>query len=308
MAKMSVSQADTPPPTDTFGEAVRAVILPTYRDTATAGAQLNSALSFSLRHWLVLSLSAAIGAAALYGGSYFIPRTYRSEVLAVPTQSASGTQGMSSLLSRYAGIASAVGLDLTSDDTQTQEAIALLQSRALIDRFLIDKALLPRLFPSSPKKTIQDGYRLFTKKILLVAQDKASHLITVRVDWKDRFEASEWANELISRLNSTMRAEEISRTNANLEHLEKEYQASDNIALRETISSVMTAQINRRMLATTQPDYTLRVIDPAVPADANKSESPKRILFLLLGVILGAAVGTIIAIRSEERRDRASTN
>src|SRR5207302_262251 len=78
------------------------------------------------------------------------------------------------------------GIDLGEKEKATAETMAILKSRAFLEHFIADRNLLPTLFQhrwdgarsrwkntdSKPPPTLQDGYELFSKKILLVTQDQ----------------------------------------------------------------------------------------------------------------------------------------
>jgi uncharacterized protein involved in exopolysaccharide biosynthesis len=59
------------------------------------------------------------------------------------------------------------------------------------------------------------------------------------------------------------------------------------------------ANLNRIMLATVQPDYALRVIDPAVAP--LKPIRPRWFLLSALGVVLGGSIGVAIALWQRRR-------
>jgi uncharacterized protein involved in exopolysaccharide biosynthesis len=150
-----------------------------------------------------------------------------------------------------------------------------------------------------PKRTLQDGYRKFTRRIMLVKHDKVSSLVTIRIDWKDRELAAQWANALAARLNSVMRTTAIQETERSLEYLRAELAKADYVSLKDSISSLMETQVNKRMLALTQPDYAFRVIDPAKPSDANKKIFPKRVVFGVVGAALGTLLGILLSLRRQ---------
>ena len=293
-------------------EPISAVLIQTYRGDDERTVDFAALARFLFTRWFSLGIFAFVGAALLVGCSYLFPRVYRAEVLMAPVSSEPNSAGLSSLLNRYGSLASAVGIDVSDTDGSTGKALALLQSRQFIERFIVDKSLQRILFPKdyvdkegvasdAKRHTLQDAYNLFTRKVMLVRQDKLTKLITIRVDWHDRYLAARWANELVDRVNASTRADAIKRADESLKYLRAEFQQSDYVALRQSISSVIEAQVNRRMLANTRPDYAFEVIDPAQPPDANKSVSPKRIVFLMVGTLLGLAVGTVVALRKADR-------
>jgi len=292
-------------------EIVRAVILPSVAEINAARIDPMLIARFVMRYWLFLGIAAVLGGAGAMALSYLFTPVYRAEVLVAPVTSDEDSFGFGSLLSRYGGLASAVGLDLGQSSDSTTQALALLRSRQFIEQFIVEKSLMPVLFPerfkddaqNERRPTLQDGYNRFVRKIMLVKQDKTSNLVTLRIDWHDPVVAAAWANELIDRLNAATRADAIRESDRSLEYLRSEFQKADYVTLRESISSVMEAQVNKRMLAQTRPDYSFRIIDPAKPPDPDKYASPRRVLFAGVGFILGALVGTCLCLVYSRRRE-----
>lgn len=169
-----------------------------------------------------------------------------------------------------------------------------MRSRTFIEQFISERKLLPVLFPDQPSKSAQDAYQLFVRDMFTVQQDKSTHLVTVAIEWTDREQAADWVNDLVSRINDVMRQRAIQISDANLHYLREEWNRSQFTSLRDTASSLMEAQLNSRMMAATQPDYAFRVIDLASPPDANKSVRPKRIVFALLGAMIGGLVSFVL--------------
>jgi uncharacterized protein involved in exopolysaccharide biosynthesis len=260
-------------------------------------------------HWIAIAVSAIVGGCATVAISYAFPRIYRAEVLLTPTDKGGGERGLEALISKYGALASAAGIDLPNRAGSTAAALARLQSRGFLEAFIQEEGLMDVLYPGEwdpaavqagrgdSKRTLQDGYHRFARSIMLVKQDKAAELVTIRVDWKDRKLAAKWANLLVKRLNAVTRAEAIQETERSLEYLRAELERAEYVRLKDSISSLIEAQINKRMMAVTQPDYSFRVIDPARPSDANKKIAPKRIVFLAVGVLLGAVIGILIGLR-----------
>jgi uncharacterized protein involved in exopolysaccharide biosynthesis len=271
-------------------------------------------LHFVGRFWILLGVFGMIGGAAGYGISFAFPKQYRTQVLLAPTtansESSGGIQG---LVSKYSALASAVGIGLPAQQGLVSIAIARLQSRGFIEGFIADQKIMEVLYPKDfsssvaagqAKHTLQDGYQKFFGSIMLVERDKSSDLVTIRIDWTDRELGAEWANALVSRLNAVMRADAMDETDRNLKYLAVELQKAEYVTLRDAIASVMESQINKRMLAITQPEYAFRILDPAKPSDAKRKQFPKRWIFVLVGGVLAGLLGIVLCLRREAKQNR----
>jgi uncharacterized protein involved in exopolysaccharide biosynthesis len=286
---------------------IRAVIVSTQGDS---GSLIDPRLVwlFLLGHWLLLALATILGGIAVFAASYALPRVYRAETLLAPV--AEEGNSLRSLAGTYGALASAIGIDLGGSSSDTSQVVAQLQSRQFIEQFITDESLLPVLYPkvkfeasaaSEKKPTLQDAYYRFMREILLVREDKSTKLVTVRVDWRNPEVAADWANKLVARINAVTRADAILQTERSLAYLREALDKADYVSARSAISSVIEAQINKRMLAQTRPDYSFRVIDPAKPSDANKYASPRRLVLAALGMMLGLMAGLWFSFLKESR-------
>jgi uncharacterized protein involved in exopolysaccharide biosynthesis len=235
---------------------------------------------------------------------------YRSSVVLIPAnldQNGLGG-GLGSALGQLGGLASLAGINLTGEGLATEEALAVLESRQFTSSFIQDLQLMPVLFakkwdaksgswragvqPPTPGK----AYKYFDKKVRSIERDKKTQLVTLSIDWRDREQAEQWANQLVERLNAEMRARAITRTNASVGYLEKELQATTTIATREAINRLIEAQIKQRMLANVTHEYAFRVVDHAVAADRDDPIRPKKLVLLLAGPFVGGVLGVTAAL------------
>jgi uncharacterized protein involved in exopolysaccharide biosynthesis len=270
-------------------------------------------LHFVGKFWILLGVFGLIGGAVGYGISFAFPKQYRTQILLAPTTgNAESSGGIQGLVSKYSALASAVGIGLPAQQGLVSVAIARLQSRGFIEGFIADQKIMEVLYPKDfsssvtagqAKHTLQDGYQKFFGSVMLVERDKSSDLVTIRIDWTDRELGAEWANALVSRLNAVMRADAMDETDRNLKYLAVELQKAEYVTLRDAIASVMESQINKRMLAITQPEYAFRVLDPAKPSDAKRKQFPKRWIFLIVGGLLAGLLGIVLCLRREAKRN-----
>ncbi len=116
--------------------------------------------------------------------------------------------------------------------------------------------------------------------------------MTLRIDWPNRHEAAEWANEIVLRVNQEMRERAIKKADASMGYLEKELEATSTVATRDAISRLMESQVKQRMLANVTQEYAFRIVDRAMPADEDDPVRPPK-LAMILG---GPFVGLVLAI------------
>jgi uncharacterized protein involved in exopolysaccharide biosynthesis len=260
---------------------------------------------WSRRLWIVASV--VFFTAAFASVAFLMTPIYRAATVFV--SASVGSSGMSRLLGGASvsleNLAPLAGINLSSGATETEESLAVLKSRHFTEAFIEDRHLMPELFPGKwdvqnrkwktdvVPPTPAKAYKYFNNTIRSVFQDKKTGLITLQIDWRDRTEAAEWANDLLKRLNAEMRSRAIGSASASVRYLENELNTTTVVGTREAISRLMEAQINKRMLANVTEEYAFRVVDSAMAPDKNDVFKPKKLLLLVAGVALGALVGVV---------------
>ena len=234
---------------------------------------------------------------------------YRSSTVLAPVSADRSRGGLSSALGQLGGLASLTGINIDTRDSRVEEALAVLQSREFIQKFISDHKLLPILFPKNwdPRSerwavseakapTPWKGYKYFAAKILNIERDKKSGFITMSIDWKDRDKAAAWANEIVERANTEMRVRALDEAVAATGYLEQEREHTQLVETRAAINHLIESEISKKMLATVTKEYAFRVVDQALPADVADILKPKKLLSVILGVVSGMILGSIVAL------------
>lgn len=234
---------------------------------------------------------------------------YHAEILVAPAEEGKGSGGLAALAGQFGGLADMAGVNLGGSGGGKETAIAYLKSRVFIESYIKEKNLLPVLYAriwdaSTSKWNVQDqkniptswdAYQLFSK-ILSVTADKKTGLITLSVEWKDREQAVEWANDLIKRSNADLRQRAIADADVSLGYLEKELQKTSVVEVQQAIFKIMETQIKTRMMANVQEQFAFKVIDPAALMNENAYVKPNRPLLMALGLLSGLILGILMAL------------
>lgn len=273
---------------------------------------------WAMRLWVIASVVVCFGGFA--AAAFLKTPVYRATaVLASASADRNGMGGgLGSALGQLGGLAAMAGVNIGGSGADTEEALAVLRSREFTERFINSRNLLPELYPdkwdgatrdwkvAAPQRpTPAKGYQVFDKKIRSVIQDKKTGLISLQIDWTNRAEAADWANDLVQRLNSEMRVRAMKKSDASVEYLEKELATTSVVATREAINRLIEAEIKQRMFANVNQEYAFRIVDKALAADADDPVSPKRMMMMIEGLLLGVAVGVGGALLS---RGTSKTN
>ncbi len=265
--------------------------------------------------WKPIVIFTVLGAVTGVTTALLMTPVYRAQVVVVPREdSAAGALGRS-IMGQFGGLAALTGGLLPAGSNET-EILATLRSRALTERYIEERNLLPVLFEeqwdsdrgawleSDARRvpTLRDGFRMFDRRVRTVAEDRKAGLVTVAVDWKDPAVAADWANGLVALANQTLRQRAIQEATDTLAYLDRELGRTEKVELRTSMFQLVEAQQKTLMLANTRPDYALRVIDPAVPPGPRDRLRPKRALISIAATMLGGLVGCAVAILLAPRR------
>lgn len=305
--------AEPPAPLPPF----QAYLVPVTADDARAGGQftLRDLIGALVSGWKPIVLLTVLGAVIGVITALVMTPIYRAEAVVVPREdSASGLLGRS-IMGQLGGLAGLAGGMLPSSANEA-EIIATLRSRALTERFITDRNLLPVLFEkkwdakqgawlvTDPRRipTLRDGFREFDRHIRTIAEDRKTGLVTVAVDWKDPEVAAEWANGLVALANDTLRKRAVEESTATLTYLDRELGQTDKVELRSSLFQLVETQQKALMLANTRPEYALKVIDPAVTPSERDRLRPKRALISIAATMLGGLAGCLVAVLLALRR------
>jgi uncharacterized protein involved in exopolysaccharide biosynthesis len=267
-------------------------------------------LKWQVAATIALSTGAAIAVALL------LPPTFRAEAVLSPTNhEAAGAGGVAELVSRYSDVASLAGVSLSSGSTDNYEAVATLNSRALLHAFITENNLLPVLFPDQwdaagavwktppdDAPTVWHGIREFQSRIMTVSTDRRTGLVTLTIDWRDAQVAADWASQLIARTNETLRNRVIEEGESSIEHLNAEIERTHEVQLRSAIYRLIESQLWRVTMATVTREYAFRVIDPPMPPA--ERFRPNRAQIAVTGLIVGLILAAALVVFGANSRFR----
>jgi uncharacterized protein involved in exopolysaccharide biosynthesis len=259
------------------------------------------------RWWVVGSI--IVITAAFVTAAYVMTPIYRASVVLISASSDRKGQNdsLSSALGQFSGLATLAGGALGSADPETEEALAVLKSREFTQRFIDDKNLMPQLFAKSwdaaagkwkdprHQPTPARAVKFFDKQVENIVRDKKTNLITLNVDWKDRFEAVAWANELVTRLNNEMRNRAIAKSDLSVKYLTNEFATTPEVETRAAISRLIEIEIKDRMIANVTQEYSFRVVDKAMPPDKDDPLVPQKMVLFIMGPVVGLLIGIALA-------------
>jgi len=255
--------------------------------------------------------------------------TYEAFTVVMPSTGSGGTLGK--LGNGLAGAAALAGLDLSSQDSEKDEYIAILKSRDLAQKFIEAKGILPALFPerwdqaskswhplgtggmraaisralaslsgdegwhqkTDPAPTTGEALSKFDE-IRDIKEDDASGEVKVYFEFRNPELSAEWANAYVALANDLIRQRTIDEASKALNYLNQQVERTSISALRETLYNLVEEQLKTIALANARQDYAFRIIDPAILPE--RRAWPKRAMTVIIAFMLGAALGTLSAL------------
>jgi hypothetical protein len=263
----------------------------------------------ALRARILLICSCAVaGCLIMVWVGFVMHPVYRGFAVLAPVTADTNplTEGTDPLAS-LTGDISQLTSSLADIDRDTDEAMTVLGSRSFTEGFIKDNDLLPVLFPKLwdaehhrwksgvRVPTLASGFERFDP-IRTIDRDALNNFVTLQIDWPDRVQAAQWANEMADRLNNELRVRAIETADASLAFLEQEIQKAYDVETRQAISRLMESQIKKKMLANVTRDFELRFVDKAIVPDADFPLRPKKFLMGCLGFVFGALLGVVTSL------------
>jgi uncharacterized protein involved in exopolysaccharide biosynthesis len=206
------------------------------------------------------------------------------------------------------GVAALTRLGQETSRSVTEEALAVLESREFLYRFIEDLNLTAILFaewdaetetwkaPDGEQPTEADAFEYFTDNVMLLEQDRRTGLYVLKITWRDREAAAAWANTLVERVNEEMRQRAIARADALLGFLDAELQSATAIDSRDSLNELVETQVNERMLANISDEFAFRVVDRALAPPDGEIVWPPTLLLMVAGGMFGSMLGSMCVI------------
>lgn len=249
--------------------------------------------------------------------SFTAQHWYRAEVSLVPS-SKDQAGGLGGQLGGFAGLAGLAGISVGGSNSD--EAFAVLQSRSLLTDFILQNNLLPILLADEFQETqspdndvsksadpdIRDAIILFEDK-RRVTRDVVTGVVKLTIEWKDPDLASQWANGLVSLANSRMRQAALHDADTNIAYLESQLQTTSVLALQQAISGILQQELQRKMLAQGDSEFSFRFVDKAEPPKYRIW--PRRGLIVMVATTLGfvmALLCLLLVVNVREARHARS--
>ena len=214
----------------------------------------------------------------------------------------------------------------TIHDNEKDRVLAKMRSQLFTEYFIKKNNLLPFIFKEDwvgEKKIWVEGFsvsmplaiKIFKEKNVSINVNDETALVAVKITWGDPKEAANLANKFVEDFNGFMRDLAVSDAIKKEQFLTSELKKSKIVEVRKSIYRLMEAQLVLKMLAHSKIDYSLEVLDPAVPPFDRSAPLKKKItlltLFGCLFVSCAFLIGRVILIKFKtviENYDKDANN
>jgi uncharacterized protein involved in exopolysaccharide biosynthesis len=218
---------------------------------------------------------------------------FRAEVV-VTEASETGMGSPGSLAAQLGGLASLAGVNIGQANDEGQTAQAVLESRRVAEEFIRRHSLLPELSKRAKNPTLWKAVTRFKQSIVSIRKDARRGTTTVGVEWNDPGVAARWANGYVALTNELVRDRALAEANRNIAYLNEQIQKTDVVELRKVMFNLVETETKKLMLANGRIEYAFQTVDPAVAPEVRIR--PKRTLMVIIGGMLGGALGVAIAL------------
>ena len=260
------------------------------------------------RQRTVILLSLLLCIAISLSIAVLLPKKYEASSLLASVVEGAESNGLSALASQFGGLASLAGVNL-GESGSTAEAVAILNSRKLVAKFIEDEDLMPVIYQDlwddersewmvsgTDVPSMWDAVDYFIKKVRKVNLRKDDRLILLSITWRDPDVAAAWATDLVKLANQAMREDAILEANESLAYLEERLAETSSIDLQQGIYRLVENYLKQIMLASVRDEYAFKTIDGAIAPDRDDYSSPNRVLILVVGVFIGLILGMAAAL------------
>lgn len=235
--------------------------------------------------------------------AFALTPTYKPSLLMIPAEQPelSGSQ----IAGQLSGLANLVGISSSSGGgpTKSATALAILTSRSFAEEFIKRNDLMKELnykdWDEKSKKWKEDEPSMWATSIafsrmLELVEDRKSSIITLSIEWTDPIQAAQWLNESVDFLNLYIRTQTLNETAKNLEYLKSELNKDSSNNAQAVLYALMSEEQSNAMMASVREQYSMKIIDRAVPPE--KKFKPQRLLILVVGTGIGFILSILIVL------------
>ncbi|MBH19029.1 MAG: hypothetical protein CL851_01250 [Crocinitomicaceae bacterium] len=256
--------------------------------------------------------------------SLFLPNKYSSFAIIQAAEDFGNESSIDQSLSSITGL---VGIGLSGSNTQ-EYIIEVLKSHELFKEVLLNNPTFKqnlvaassysrsenKIFfkedifnektnewtrsPPKGRTLIPSSQEVFQEFVLpnltIMKRSRNSDLIEVTFTHLSPVFAQDFVDTLLNTLNQSSRKKDLLETELSLEYLEGRFKNTTQVTIRNTISNLLSSQLNKQMMANAKENYLVEVIEP--PLISEIKSYPQRIIIIINFTMIGFFLGFLYVI------------
>tara|TARA_B100000003_G_scaffold23050_1_gene18491 strand:+ start:197 stop:1075 length:879 start_codon:yes stop_codon:yes gene_type:complete len=262
--------------------------------------------NFLFSKWKTLSVVVIIAIVISLSYGFLKPNVYRASIVIAPIENQNTVSrfmpGNLSSFSPFAGI--------NASESEVSKSIMLeatLRSRSFFEDIFENAYFAPRLFAykawnSESKELVIDSsifntdseewleepnieiYHKHFLDDLIFNHNLRTGIITISFDHISPHFAAEFLQHAIGVADTKLRTEKLITTESNIKFLNQQLNLYENVETKEAISLLIQSEIEQKMLAEINENYSFKVIDEIYIPESKTY--PSRALILIVGTFL----------------------
>ena len=273
--------------------------------------------------WIIVSLTAVVSIIGVIY-SLSLPNIYQSNTMLVPVNS---SNGISSALGSYSGIAGLAGISLPSsgDEGNSAKALQKIRSLSFFENNILPNIHLPDLmavkswnsktnklafdkniydtksntwirdyaYPKQQIPSAQESYKVF-KQHLSLSEDKKTGFSNLSIKHQSPFVAKQWAELVVNEVNAFYRQKDKSESEKAVNYLNQQISMTGLSEIKQVLAQLLQEETKKLTLIEANQFYVFDYIDP--PAVMEKKSEPKRSLICILIALLGGMLSIVLVL------------
>jgi LPS O-antigen subunit length determinant protein (WzzB/FepE family) len=274
--------------------------------------------------WIIVSVTAFLSIIGVIY-SLLLPNIYESKALLVPVNLSSG---ISRALGSYGSLAGLAGISLPSgsDEGNSVKAIQKISTLSFFENNILTNIYLPDLmavkswntetntltfddsifnsnssiwvrdysYPQQQIPSPQESFEVFKTKHLNLREDEEFGFITLSIKHQSPFIAKQWAELVVSEVNSFYRQKDKLESEKAVSYLKQQILMTSLSEIKEALAQLLQEETKKLTLIEANQYYVFDYIDP--PAVMEQKSEPNRVLICIVSALLGWILSVLFVL------------
>ena len=226
--------------------------------------------------------------------SVFLPNMYLSSAILKVVEAKGNNSELSSITSRYGGIASMAGISLPSTNSDGNFVVETIKSKDFLQHLLRFEDVENKLIDTNKSnQSFLDIYGTY-EEALSIFIEKDTSFINLSFLHRDPVFASNFLKLIVAEINAITRSKDLKEAEDALQFLQEQIVLTEKSSTRQAINMLIENELKTKMFVNIRNDYVVTYIDtPYVP---ESRYSPKRSLICMIGSMIGLLFSVLVVL------------